>query len=234
MRTSRISEYSTVLIMAGDSHAAGFAALQTFTAGAILGIFALSNPFSAQAQESKQAIGRLIQLPKSLGYRTTVSDQCGSVLADLLQLIMAEEMKALTSGGLGKIPRYSSSNGSTLLPRCASLILCPKPVSTASQSTRPNEWSNRSSRPEGAFNQSVETCRNSTYSQELDVVSASANTTNFSVSNPVPAHLHNSSMIATGSFNDALLSLQNFSAEAFGPLSGIDQAWIWDDSFQFT
>jgi len=96
-RTSCIDEQPEILKQARNSHAAGYAGIQTFTAGVMLGIFALSHPFSAQAQEAKRGIGRLIKVPKLLGYRTAISDQSGRILEELLRLILAEEMKMLIS-----------------------------------------------------------------------------------------------------------------------------------------
>ncbi len=46
----------------------------------MLGIFALSEAFSAQAQEGKRGVGRLIRMPKLIGYRMIVSDQTGRFL----------------------------------------------------------------------------------------------------------------------------------------------------------
>lgn len=74
IRTSKIGEHQNILLATRNTPAAPFIGIQAFTAGAMLGFFALSTPFTQCAQKSKQAIGRLIQLPKLLNYRTPVSE----------------------------------------------------------------------------------------------------------------------------------------------------------------
>ena len=96
-KVSKIDEYPEILKQTRNTHTAGYAGIQTFTAGVMLAIFALSQPFSPQAQEAKRGIGRLIKLPKHLGYRTAISDQSGHILQKLLRLILAQEMKMLTT-----------------------------------------------------------------------------------------------------------------------------------------
>lgn len=102
IRTSQIGEYSWILETARDTHAAAYIGIQTFTAGAILAMFALTDPLASQAQEAKHAIARLIRMPQSAGLSTHVSDQSGGILEGLLRLILDEEMKSLISrGGIG-------------------------------------------------------------------------------------------------------------------------------------
>ena len=67
MRTSWLSEQPYTLRLASNTHAAAYMAIQTFSAGVTLGLFAMSSPFSRQSQIAKQAIGRLIRAPRSLG-----------------------------------------------------------------------------------------------------------------------------------------------------------------------
>ncbi|KAJ4248345.1 hypothetical protein NW764_016516 [Fusarium oxysporum] len=69
--------------------------MHCFTAGVILAIFALSKPFSSQAQEAKQGVGRLIRIPTSSQSWTAIFSQSADILKDLLRLIMEKEMKAL-------------------------------------------------------------------------------------------------------------------------------------------
>ncbi|KIW86562.1 hypothetical protein Z517_01960 [Fonsecaea pedrosoi CBS 271.37] len=95
MRTSKIGEHAEILAAAQNTHGAAYAGIQSFTAGVVLGIFALSDPSSDQAHQAKRAVGRIIKLPQLHRFRTTVSDQCGVVLEELIRLILAEEMKAL-------------------------------------------------------------------------------------------------------------------------------------------
>ena len=231
MRTSRISEHPTALIAAGNTHAAGFAAIQSFTAGVMLGNFALSNPFSAQAQESKQAISRLIQMFRSLGYRTTVSDQCGSVLEELVRLILAEEMKALISDGEGKDVRCSSNDCLHPSSNPTSRMFSPRPTSTVAQSTRPDGWCNLSGNAYEACDQPVEAPRSSDYRQQLEIVCSGEDAIDHLIFGDVPTYSEDFLMMATGSFSDALALLQNFSGGALGALNGTGQSWIWDDSF---
>ncbi|KEF55852.1 uncharacterized protein A1O9_07432 [Exophiala aquamarina CBS 119918] len=96
-RTACVDEYLAVLRPVQNFYTSSYIGIQTFTAGVMLGIFALSKPFEAQAQEAKRSIGRLVKMPKLLGYRTMISDQTGSVLQRLLRLILDEELKLLTS-----------------------------------------------------------------------------------------------------------------------------------------
>jgi hypothetical protein len=119
-RTACVDEYLAVLRPAHSFYATSYIGIQTFTAGVMLGIFALSKPFEAQAQEAKRTIGRLVKMPKLLGYRTTISDQTGHVLQRLLRLILDEELKLLTTdelppatGETPKPPVRSSFNGSS-------------------------------------------------------------------------------------------------------------------------
>lgn len=101
MRTSWLAEQQHTLSMAANTHAATYVSIQSFTAGVTLGLFAISSPFSRQSQMAKQAIGRLIRAPKSLGYSTTASEQYSLILRDLIQLVFKAEMKCLESGQNG-------------------------------------------------------------------------------------------------------------------------------------
>lgn len=107
-RISHIDEYNEILRLAQNSHGAGYSGIQVFTAGVMLAIFALSNPFSIRAQEAKRGIGRLIKVLKVLGSNTPISNQSGRILQELLRLILGEEMKMLTSD-------QENSNGSSTL-----------------------------------------------------------------------------------------------------------------------
>jgi hypothetical protein len=73
--------------------------LHCFTAGVTLAIFALSKPFSSQAQEAKQGVGRLIRIPTSSQSWSAVFNQGADVLKDLLRLIVEKELKALVEPG---------------------------------------------------------------------------------------------------------------------------------------
>ncbi|EXJ65887.1 uncharacterized protein A1O5_10863 [Cladophialophora psammophila CBS 110553] len=95
MRTSKIGEHAEILAASQNTHGAAYAGIQSFTAGVVLGIFALSDPLSDQAHQAKRAVSRIIKLPRLHRFRTTVSDQCGAILEELVRLVLAEEMKAL-------------------------------------------------------------------------------------------------------------------------------------------
>lgn len=110
LRTACIDEYPSILKQARNFHAARYVGIQTFTAGVMLGIFALSKPFSGQAQEAKRAIGRLIKMPKLFGYQTTISDQTGRILERLLRLVLGEELKLLTSDESTPLTAISQQN----------------------------------------------------------------------------------------------------------------------------
>lgn len=99
MRTSKIGEHGIILAASQNTHGAAYAGIQTFTAGVVLGIFALSDPLSEQAHQAKRAMGRIIRQPRLHRFRTTVSDQCGAILEELIRLALAEEMKALLTEG---------------------------------------------------------------------------------------------------------------------------------------
>ena len=96
MRTSTVGQ-SDVVLAARNMPLADYINIQAFTAAVMLSIFALSSPLTACAADSKRAIGRLIKLPKTLGYNSTLVKQYGAITNELLRLILAEEMKSLTS-----------------------------------------------------------------------------------------------------------------------------------------
>ena len=112
MRTSKLGDHPDILSASRNTHGAAYVGLQTFTAGVVLGIFALSDPLSDQAHQAKRAVSKIIKLPRLHEYRTTVSDQCGAVLEELLRLILAEEMKGLVEGSSAVSGPPSVSSGS--------------------------------------------------------------------------------------------------------------------------
>lgn len=99
MSTSKIGEQAETLAALQHTHGAAYAGIQSFTAGVVLGIFALSDPLSDQAHQAKRAVSRIIKLPRLHRFRTPVSDQCGAILEELVRLVLAEEMKALLTEG---------------------------------------------------------------------------------------------------------------------------------------
>lgn len=113
IRTAKLGDHADILSALRNTHGASYVGIQTFTAGVVLGIFALSDPLSNQAHQAKRAVSKIIKLPRLYGYRTNVSDQCGAVLEELLRLILAEEMKALLVEGDSAakgLPSASSDN----------------------------------------------------------------------------------------------------------------------------
>jgi hypothetical protein len=112
MRTSLLSEHPEVLELVRTTPVAAYLAMQALTAGVMLGIFALSSPCSARAQEAKFGISRLVQMPAMVGFRDVAWQQCANVLENLLRLILSEEMKVLVSGrqhGRGAIQNVPTS-----------------------------------------------------------------------------------------------------------------------------
>jgi hypothetical protein len=97
LRTSNILDHLDVLRVAKNTHAASYIGIQMFTAGILLGIVALSEPLSSQAQEAKQALARVIRLSKALGHTTLLTAQSGKILEALVKIILAKEMKELLS-----------------------------------------------------------------------------------------------------------------------------------------
>lgn len=231
MRTSKVSEIPTALVATAHTHGAAFAAIQTFTAGVMLAIFALSDPFSARATEAKQAIGRLIQLPGKLGYRTTASDQCGAVLGDLVRLILAEEMKVLTSLDESQDGSQSASSDFNPSSHHASESGFVRPPSMRAQSTTPAATTNLLNRVCVEHDQPTETFSTSTYRTQLDTGDGAID---YIDPGPIPACPQDYPFMAAGSFNNALLSLQSYSGTALGVLNGSAQSWMWEDSFSFT
>jgi hypothetical protein len=99
MSTSKIGEHAGILTALHNTHGAAYAGIQSFTAGVVLIIFALSDPLSDQAHQAKRAVSRIIKVPRLHRFRTAVSDQCGAILEELVRLVLAEEMKALLNEG---------------------------------------------------------------------------------------------------------------------------------------
>ncbi|EXJ86840.1 hypothetical protein A1O3_03794 [Capronia epimyces CBS 606.96] len=119
MRTSRMDEYPATLRQARNTHVAGYIAIQGFGAGVMLVIFALSQPLSAAAQEAKQGLGRLIKLPNHFGCSTAILEQSGRILEKLLRVILAQELRLLTTADEGRevdIPlrRFSRARAATV------------------------------------------------------------------------------------------------------------------------
>ncbi|KEF53608.1 uncharacterized protein A1O9_10583 [Exophiala aquamarina CBS 119918] len=244
LRTSTIGDYPDHLVASRSTHGAAYTGIQSFTAGVVLGIFALSDPLSDQAHQAKRALSKIIKLPKLHQYRTTVSDQCGQILEELLRLILAEEMKALLvdTGGPFNSGRTSANNN----------IAGSANVSGTDTTYDRNQCSGALSDLNQNRSQSL------SQGSELDM-----DTDFFPLQSLLPSDIHD------GNFSDALLSLQDVFRDGKGnatpayvsrsqlstrttptvtnmqlPLSQVPgnapprttkpfdittQAWIWDD-----
>ena len=207
MRTSLIDESPAILDIIRHTPVGAYIGIQAFTAGVMLGIFALSNPFSSQAQESKRGIARLIRIPGTMGFHDAVWEQCAGILEDLVRLILTEEMKTLISEDQGttvtnqgvQIPSFGASR--PIDPSIADV-----PLRRTELTDKQHDGSTTAS--DGTFDRPYATASTMAASyvassnhedhhhQLNDMVDSSYSTT-------VP------SMSPTGNFDDALTSLQH-------------------------
>jgi hypothetical protein len=101
VRTSLMSEEHWDILQAARTTPFGaHVGIHSFTAGVMLGIFALSNPLSNQVHEAKRGIARIIRVRSTSGYKAAVWTQSAGILEELLRLVLAEEMKRLVPGVL--------------------------------------------------------------------------------------------------------------------------------------
>jgi hypothetical protein len=98
IRTSQLVDHPTELQLIRSTPVAAYLAMHALTAGVILGIFALSDPSSDRAQQAKQGIARLIQMPAMVSFQDDAWQQCVGNLKTMLRLILSEELKVLISG----------------------------------------------------------------------------------------------------------------------------------------
>ncbi len=101
IRTSLLVDHPTELKLVRSTPVAAYLAMQAHTAGVMLGVFALSNPSSDRAQQAKQGIARLIQMPAMVSFQDAAWQQCVGILENMLRLILSEELKVLMSGQSG-------------------------------------------------------------------------------------------------------------------------------------
>lgn len=184
LRTSTMGDYPDHLVASRSTHGAAYTGIQSFTSGVVLGVFALSDPLSDQAHQAKRALSKIIKLPKLHQYRTTVSDQCGQILEELLRLILAEEMKALLIDSDGP-----SNNGQT---STNNNIAGSAHLSSQDTIYHSNQCSTTLSDPIHDQSQSL------SQSTELNM-----NTEFFPLHSLLPSDIHD------GNFSDALTSLQD-------------------------
>ncbi|KAF7960070.1 hypothetical protein EAE96_001669 [Botrytis aclada] len=98
-RTCNISpRYSKLLLAARDTHAVAYVAIQNFTAGVTLGMVALSDPGSEQAQDAKRGVSNSISLQRMLAVSSIVPLQTVKVLEELFRLIFKREMEIMLDG----------------------------------------------------------------------------------------------------------------------------------------
>lgn len=199
MRTSKIGDHAEILSASRETHGGAYVGIQSFTAGVVLGIFALSDPLSDQAHQAKRAVSKIIKLPRLYEYRTTISDQCGVILEELLRLILAEEMKALLVEGEASTKAAASDQ---TLAR-----------SRANSNSADAEQTRQQRFPRVDFDPPL----NST-----DDFPSMENLRSFPDQSPeIPRD------ICMGNFSDALLSLQDIRTS--NTFDNTTQAWIWDD-----
>ena len=203
MRVSQIIDYPDVLRAARTTQLSSYVCIQTFNAGVMLGIFALSDPLSTRAQEAKIAISRLIKIPNVLGFDTAVWSQSGRILEDLLRLIMAEEMKSLLSGqnatpgpARGQVFQDTSPASEEMLMGTMGAMRTPSGRSV-DLTQHPSQ---------GAMTTSNIGMSQSPSDEDI-----------------LPW--------IDGNFSDALSSLQNGDGTFFAGASGT--SWMWGDSFSF-
>ncbi|KAK5250429.1 hypothetical protein LTS03_002954 [Exophiala xenobiotica] len=119
IRTSQLVDHPTELQLIRSTPVAAYLAMHALTAGVILGIFALSDPSSDRAQQAKQGIARLIQMPAMVSFQDDAWQQCVGNLKTMLRLILSEELKVLMSGrpgmsgiatSLKSVPQASQTN----------------------------------------------------------------------------------------------------------------------------
>ncbi|TGO68399.1 hypothetical protein BOTNAR_0025g00310 [Botryotinia narcissicola] len=98
-RTCNISpRYANLLLAARDTHAVAYVAIQNFTAGVTLGMVALSDPGSEQAQDAKRGVSNSISLQRMLAVSSVVPLQTVKVLEQLFRLIFKKEMEIMLDG----------------------------------------------------------------------------------------------------------------------------------------
>ncbi|KIW21614.1 hypothetical protein PV08_02194 [Exophiala spinifera] len=199
MRTSKMGDHAEILSASRETHGGAYVGIQSFTAGVVLGIFALSDPLSDQAHQAKRAVSKIIKLPRLYEYRTTISDQCGVILEELLRLILAEEMKALLVEG----------DASTKAGAAEQAIARSRANSNSAESEQPGHQRF----PRIDFDPPL---------TNTDDFPSMDNPRSLPDQSPeIPRD------ICMGNFSDALLSLQDIRTS--NTFDNTTQAWIWDD-----
>ncbi|KAJ6114112.1 hypothetical protein N7512_007557 [Penicillium capsulatum] len=92
---SILPRHTDVLLVAQNTHAAAYIAIQNFTAGVTLGMVALSDPGSEQSLDAKRGVANSISLQQMLAQSSVVPSQTVRVLEGLFQLIFKREMQTL-------------------------------------------------------------------------------------------------------------------------------------------
>lgn len=208
LRTSTIGDYPEYLMASRSTYGAAYAAIQSFTSGVVLGIFALSDPLSDQAHQAKRALSKIIKLPKLHKYRTKVSDQCGQILEELLRLILSEEMKSLLvdardSEEDGQLPIYTTNNGPAANAR-------PSTIRSAHLTAIPDSSTNNADYNSGRYATSLSTIHQDQSHLPNQGSDLNIDSDIFTLQSVLPSETHD------GNFSDALLSLQD--GESFSGL----------------
>jgi hypothetical protein len=197
MQTTKISDYRSLLLAARSTPVAPYIGIQAFTAGAVLGLFALSSPLTSISLEAKRALGKLIKMPQSLEFHSLVSDQCANILKELVHLILSEETRLLTSDIENSPREHGLGNVSA------------QPISQArnvTQSSAHNDWGDGDYDTLGPPN-GEPTPLPSTDGHSQSVGIAEQNEDGFPYRSDLP-YQDSFSTAAGEDFNHALLSLQ--------------------------
>lgn len=103
-RIARIDEHPDILQLAGNTPMVTHLGVVSFTAGAVFGMLALSNPASNNARDCKIQLARVIKLPSICRSSNPLWAQATDILKDVLRLIGSEEIRSLLIGDFPRSP----------------------------------------------------------------------------------------------------------------------------------
>lgn len=89
-----------LILLAGRTHLLSFLAMNIFTSSVVLFICALSDVLSNAAQEAKRGMSRNLKILKSVSTTGSLSSQCGTIVEDLIQMILGKEKDEMLLGPL--------------------------------------------------------------------------------------------------------------------------------------
>lgn len=222
VRTSQIGGYKQTMATLRYSLGASYTMIQSFTAAVALGIFALSDPTSRQANEAKGAISRILAYPNLFGYQTMIFDQTTAILEELLRLILNEEMKALV--GKSSSRTLPSATPSIRQPpddvaRRQSLILPVSNLNAAENQQTPQNIMGPSPDTSGA---------DMTYGNFSDALISLQDA--FRENRGTDGAIYNS--FGQDFNNSADPRFDGWVGQMNNPFSNDSQGWIWDDLWQ--